>query len=270
MDDFMKANRDLWDELTPIHELAESYDVEGFRSGRSTLKPIEVRELGDVSGKSLLHLQCHFGMDTMSWARLGAFATGVDYSPKAIDLARKLSSELGIKADFICCNIYDLQDILKKEFDIVFTSYGVLTWLPDLNRWAKTVTHFLKPGGVFYIVEGHPFLQVFDNSNKAADFKVENSYFHQTEPIKWEWENDYSDNKAQIVHPSYEWSYTISGVVNSLVNAGLVINFLNEFPISAYRWSPFTNKKDEHGLWHIEGDKVPLTFSLMATRPFAR
>jgi SAM-dependent methyltransferase len=266
MEDYIKANQELWDELTSIHELAESYDIVGFKSGKTTLRPIELRELGEVRGKSILHLQCHFGMDTMSWARLGARTTGVDYSQEAIVLARKLSAELNIKTDFLCCDIYDLPDILKEEFDIVFTSYGVLTWLPDLSRWAQTIEHFLKPGGVFYIVEGHPLLHVFDNSNKATDYKVEYSYFRQVEPTKWEPEGDYADKDARVGHPSYEWTFTLGDVVNSLIDAGLVIKFLHEFPLAAYQWSPFTEKVSK-GLWHVKGDKVPMTFSLMAAKP---
>ena len=127
MDEYIKGNRDLWNELTPIHAQSEFYDMEGFKNGRSSmLYPIELEEMGDVSGKSLLHLQCHFGMDTLSWARLGAVVTGVDFSDKSIELARSLSEELGIEADFVCCDIYDLPENLKGEFDIVYTSGGVL------------------------------------------------------------------------------------------------------------------------------------------------
>jgi SAM-dependent methyltransferase len=265
VDHYFKSNRDLWDELTPLHEKAESYDVDGFKAGKCTLRSIELNEVGEVKGKSLLHLQCHFGLDTLSWARLGAKTTGVDFSEKAIGLARSLSCDVGLRTDFICANIYDMPDVLKGEFDIVFTSYGVLCWLPDLKRWAEIIAHFLKPGGFFYIVEGHPFLPVFDNSEKATEFKVTESYFHKPEPIKWEPEGDYTDRSAEVVHPSYEWTHNLGDVINSLIQAGLRIDFLHEFPLSAYRWSPFTEKKED-GWWHAPGDKVPLTFSLKATR----
>ncbi len=143
MDEYLKKNKELWNELTAIHAGSEFYDVDGFKRGKCSLSSIELEELGDVSGKSLLHLQCHFGLDTLSWARLGARVTGVDFSDKAIDLARSLSRDLKIEADFVQSDIYDLPDNLDGEFDIVFTSGGVLPWLPDLKRWAEIITHFL-------------------------------------------------------------------------------------------------------------------------------
>lgn len=160
MDERLKANKKVWDALTGPHLLSEFYDVEGFKAGNDWLRPLEIEEMGDVHGKTLLHLQCHFGQDTLSWGRRGAIVTGVDFSDEAIDYARKLSKETGIKADFICSDIYALPEILDQQFDIVFTSYGVLTWLPDLKRWAEVVAHFLKPGGFFYIVEIHPILYI--------------------------------------------------------------------------------------------------------------
>lgn len=265
MGEYLRNNRDLWDEITPIHEKAAEYDVEGFKAGRCTLRSVELNEVGDVTGKSLLHLQCHFGLDTMSWARMGAKVTGVDFSEKAIELARSLSRETGIQAEFICSDIFALPDILSKKFDIVFTSYGVLCWLPDLKRWAEIIAGYLKPGGFFYIAEGHPILHVFDNSESATDFKVTESYFNEPEPIKWEAEGDYTDRSAVVVNPSYEWTWGMGDILNALIGAGLRIDYLHEFPVSAYRWSPFT-KKIETGVWHIEGDRVPLTFSVKATK----
>ena len=132
--------------------------MDGFKAGRITLNDVEREEVGPVSGKSLLHLQCHFGMDTMSWARLGAEATGVDFSDAAIDLARSLNDELGLSARFLCSNVYDLPGALDEQFDIVFTSHGVLCWLPDLDGWAGVIDNHLKPGGLFYIIDGHPFM----------------------------------------------------------------------------------------------------------------
>ena len=173
MDNYMKNNRAHWNEITPIHAQSDFYDLEGFKKGRSSmLYPIEIDEMGDVGGKSLLHLQCHFGMDTLSWARLGAKVTGVDFSDKAIELACSLSKELNIEANFVLSNIYDLPENLKGEFDIVYTSGGVLCWLHNLKRWAEIIAHFLKPGGFFYILEGHPFSCVFDDSSDATELKV--------------------------------------------------------------------------------------------------
>jgi SAM-dependent methyltransferase len=264
MEEYLKNNLDLWNELTPIHARSIFYDVEGFRKGRCTLDSIELEEVGDVMGKSLLHLQCHFGMDTLSWARLGAKATGVDFSDKAITLARNLSKETGVKADFICTDIYELPEVLSKKFDIVFTSRGVLCWLPDLDHWAKVITHFLKPGGFFYIIEGHPFTMVFDDED-SRELKVRYSYFDNPEPDKWEPEHDYADKDAIITHPSYEWPHSLSAIMTSLINAGLRIEFFHEFPDITYKQFPFMDEyKARH--WNIKGGMIPLTFSLKATK----
>jgi len=183
MDDYTRTNLDHWNELVSLHAQSKFYDLQSFKAGNSTLKPIEVEELGDVAGKSLLHLQCHFGLDTLSWARRGAQVTGADFSDQAIALAQSLSQELEIKANFVCSNLYDLPNVLSGEFDIVYTSYGVLCWLSDLGRWGKIIAHFLKPDGVFYIVEFHPFTHVFDNEDNATDLRVVYPYFSR-EPFR--------------------------------------------------------------------------------------
>lgn len=265
MDKYLKNNRELWNEFTPIHERSDFYDVEGFKKGRCTLKSIELEEVGDVAGKSLLHLQCHFGLDTLSWARLRAKVTGVDFSDKAIALARSLSKELGIKADFICCDIYDLPKNLDGEFDIVFTSTGVLCWLPDLNKWAEVISHFLKPGGSFYIFEEHRFTTVFDNSAGVTELKVTQSYFHTAEPVAWEVTGSYAGGKTDSPHTSYEWTHSMGDVINALISSGLRIEFVHEFPLCSWRRFPFM-EQDEAGWWRIKGDKIPLTFSLKATK----
>jgi SAM-dependent methyltransferase len=267
MDKYLKNNKDLWNELTPIHEKSEFYDVEGFKNGRSSmLYPIELEEMGDISGKSLLHLQCHFGMDTLFWGRLGAKVTGIDFSDEAIKLAKSLSKETGVKAEFICSDIYKLPEVVKKKYDIVYTSGGVLCWLPDLNKWGKIIAHFLKRGGFFYIMEGHPFSTVFDNSAAATELKVRQSYFHNPEPIKWSWEEDYADPSFIGTQSSFEWTHSLGDIINALVGAGLKIEFLHEFPYSFFKAMPFLQRGD-NGFWHLEGDKLPLVFSLKASKP---
>jgi SAM-dependent methyltransferase len=264
MDKYLKQNKALWNEITPLHEKSGMYDVAGFKAGRCTLKAIELVEMGDVKGKSLLHLQCHFGMDTLSWVRRGAKATGIDFSDKAIDLARKLSKETSIKADFIESDIYALPDVLKEQFDIVFTSYGVLTWLPDLDKWAQIVSHFLKPGGFFYIVEFHPFTLVFDDAQTGTKPEVTMPYFQLDEPLKFEHQPDYASGKM-VETAEYGWQYPLGKVITSLINAGLRIEFLHEFPVTSYKALPYL-KKDKDGWWYLEGDKLPLIFSIKATK----
>ncbi|MCX6832412.1 MAG: class I SAM-dependent methyltransferase [candidate division Zixibacteria bacterium] len=268
MDKFLQANLDLWNELTGITSKSPSYDMPGFMAGKSTLKSIEREELGDISGKSLLHLQCHFGMDTISFARLGAKVTGVDFSDRAITLAQSLSAELKILARFICSNIYDLADKLNDQFDIVHSSYGFLCWLPDVTAWAKLVANFLKPGGFLHIVESHPFLYVFENERTTPDLRVRFSYFPSTEPTRWEPEGCYADKDAQVTHPSYEWTHSLGEIIDALIGAGLRIDYLHEFPFMVEDHFPFLQKSAD-GWWRLPGDQdtIPLTFSLKATKP---
>ena len=269
MNEYLKGNREHWDELVPIHLKSEFYDVEGFKSGKSSLNAVELDEVGDVSSKSLLHLQCHFGLDTLSWARMGARVTGVDFSGRAIELARSLSKELEIDARFVLSDVYDLPNALDERFDIVFTSYGVLYWLPDIKGWAKTVSHSLKADGIFYIVESHPFSHVFDDED-ATDLRYRHPYFHRPEPMVLEpdGKGSYADPNATIATTEYGWNHSMGDIVNALISAGLRIEFLHEFAHGAYRQFPFMDRGDD-GLGRLKNyrDGVPLMFSLKATRP---
>lgn len=265
MDKYSEKNERLWNELTPVHERSAFYDIAGFKRGKCTLKSIELEEVGDVSGKSLLHLLCHFGLDTLSWARRGATVTGVDFSEASITLARSLSGETGIKADFICSDIYALPDVLKGDFDIVFTSWGVLSWLSYLKRWAEIVAQFLKPGGIFYMVEEHPFMRVFDDSTDATELTAVYPYFHNPEPTRWEWQGSYADEDAQVLNPSYEWSHSLGDVINSLITAGLRIEYVHEFPMICWQALPSMEEK-KPGWWGLKGDGIPLSFSLKAIK----
>ena len=264
LDEQLQVNRTNWNERTPIHAASESYDVEGFKAGRITLHDVERGEMGDVSGKTILHLQCHFGLDTMSWARLGAKATGVDFSDAAIELARSLNRELDLDVRFIRSNVYDLPDVLDEQFDIVFTSVGVLCWLPDLDKWAAVVSYHLKPGGMFYIIDGHPLMNVFEES-EAGDLRLEYGYFH--EEHRWKGgEPSYAGSEI-IESPVYEWHHSLGEIVTALIGAGLRIEYLHEFPFSSYRAFPMM-KKDDDGLWRFpeHNDSLPQLFSIRATK----
>jgi ubiquinone/menaquinone biosynthesis C-methylase UbiE len=266
LDKYLKQNKAHWNEITPINARSSEYDVDGFKTGKCTLLPTEVKEVGDVRGKSLLHLMCHFGMDTMSWARRGAKATGVDFSDEAIKLARRLSKETGVKADFIESDVYALPDILKDKFDIVYTSYGVIPWLPDLTRWAQMISAYLKPGGFFYIIEQHPFMTVFDNSKNVTGFSVTHSYFPAPGPIKCEDVESYAEPNTALSNSHFEWTHPLSEIVNSLIQAGLEIEFLHEFTDGFWQQFPFM-KQNKKGTWRLNGDTLPLVFSLKASRP---
>ncbi len=257
----------MWNDWALLHVKSDFYDVEGFKNGRSSmLYPIETEEMGDISGKSLLHLQCHFGMDTLAWARLGAKVTGVDFSDKAIDLARSLSVELGLEADFVCSDIYDLPQNLKRRFDIVYTSGGVLCWLPDLKRWAEIIAHFLKPGGFFYILEGHPLLNIIDDSPDVTELRVKRSYFYTEEPEIYETAGSYTGEQTDRPHTGHEWTHSMGDIINSLISSGLRIEFLHEFPVIFFKCLPFM-EQDDDGLWRIPGNKIPLIFTLKAFKP---
>lgn len=265
MNKFEENNKKLWNELTDVH--IKSYNVEGFKKGKTTLDEIQLKELGDVKEKKLLHLQCHFGLDTLSWAREGAIVTGVDFSEKSIEYANRLKAELYINAKFLCCNIYDLKNHLHGKFDIVYTSQGILCWLKDLQEWAQIIYHFLKPGGLFYIMESHPIARIFDNTKKE---KLETlyPYFHNKEPIKWDDDYpDYSDDTYIPKNPSYEWQWTLSDIINSLIKAGLKIEFLHEFDKEFYKAFP-DMKRDEDGWWYLPDykNKIPLIFTLLAKK----
>ena len=271
MNDSMDSNRRNWDERVPIHAASRFYDVDGFKAGRSTLTSIELEEMDEVRGKSLLHLQCHFGMDTMSWARRGYFVTGVDFSGAAIDLARSLSRELDIPATFILSNVYDLPDALDEaaHYDVVFASYGVLVWLPDIPRWARIVAHFLKPGGTFYMIDIHPFTTIFDDED-ASGLNVRYPYFGSEEPTVFEpaGGGSYTDGSTPITAAAHEWNHPLGEVVSSLVAAGLTIEFLHEFPFSAYRALPQMTQ-GEDGWWRLpeHNDSVPQLYSIKARKP---
>lgn len=266
----MDAIRRNWNERVPGHAASFFYDVDSFRRGKSSLQSLELEELGDVSGKALLHLQCHFGLDTMSWARIGAKATGVDFSEEAITLTRSLSEELYIGARFVLSNVYDLPEVLDEpgRYDILFTSYGVLCWLPDLTRWARVIAYFLRPGGSFYIVDGHPAGVIFDDREGVTELKVDYPYFHSAEPMRFGPGPSYTDDGASTTTESYEWAHPMSEILNSIISAGLTIGFLHEFPFAGYQAYPMMGR-GEGGWWRLpkHQESVPLLSSLKATKP---
>jgi SAM-dependent methyltransferase len=279
--EYFEANRNLWNQRTAIHKDSSFYNLEGFKAGENVLTPIELNELGDVKGKSMLHLQCHFGMDSLNWARLGADVTGVDLSDVAINEARQLNDELKMNARFICANIYDLhpQNTESKippleggeAFDIVFTSYGTIGWLPDLDKWAGIISHYLKPGGIFYIADFHPVVWMFDD-----EFTHIKYYYDNREVIVMENEGTYTDTdhksdiKARLPDgqgKEYSWNHSISELLNALIKQGLQIQHFNEFMYSPYPC--FSNTVEiEKGKWQIKGmeGKIPMVYSILAKR----
>ena len=258
-----KFNQKYWDELAHVHYRA--YDLKGLRDGGISLDEIQVKEVGDVRGKSMLHLQCHIGHDTLSWARLGAQVTGIDFSGESIKVAETLRAELGLNAGFIQSNVYDLPELLNGSFDIVYTSQGVLCWLRDLTRWSEIVSGFVKPGGFFYIMDGHPFSMIFDN-DKSGPLEVRYSYFGEGCPARWEGGSDYASS-YQSETPTFEWTWGMGDVINALIASGLRIDFVHEFDRLFYKGFP-NMVKDEEGWWYLPEYRTPLSFSLKATKDF--
>jgi SAM-dependent methyltransferase len=274
----LELNREHWNRAAEIHTTGNTYGIDDFKSGQCRLHRVEVEEVGDVRGKSLLHLQCHFGIDTLSWARRGATVTGVDFSPTAIRAARRLSAESGVPGEFILSDIDHVRDSLPGpvSFDVVFTSYGVICWLPDLTHWAEAVAHYLKPGGFFYIVEAHPTARMFPTE---VDLPLSNGelrpflgYFHNPSGSRWPGGPDYADPNITNPLAQHDWQHSLADVINALISNGLTIEFLHEFPYCAWpviagcvEVERFSASHGYHGL-PKSLPQMPLMFSLKATK----
>jgi SAM-dependent methyltransferase len=263
--EMLEVNRRRWDEKVEANQCSSLYDLEGFLNGGSSLMPVELDEMGDVKGKSMLHLQCHFGMDSLSWARKGAEVTGVDFSPKAIEKARWLSEKIGVKARFIESNLYSMEKVLDERFDILYTSYGVICWLPDLKEWGRLIAKYLKPGGFFYIVESHPFGNTVDEKSMES-FQASYSYFSGP-PVMFDDDHPMDEGHEFQNKERYEWFHPLADIINSLTSQGLHIDFLHEFPQCFFPMHPGMVRRDD-GYWYFEknGFDVPMLFSLKASK----
>jgi len=259
---YLDINRKTWNDKVAVHLNSSFYRQQDFLNGKSTLNAIELELLGDVKDKRILHLQCHFGQDTISLARMGATTVGVDFSDKAIEVATSLAQNLNADATFICSDIYDLPNKMYQEFDIVFTSYGTIGWLPDLDRWAKVISHFLKPGGQFVFAEFHPVIWMFDD-----DFtKVTYDYF-KSDPIVEESMGTYANPEADIRNNSISWNHGLSEVFTSLIENGFSIEKFREYDYSPYDCFSHTTEF-EFGKFRIShlGDYIPMVYSLLAVK----
>ena len=259
---YFETNRKSWNEKTKVHIKSDFYDNENFLKGKSSLKPVELNLLGNVTGKSILHLQCHFGQDSISLGRLGASVTGVDISDEAIKQATAFAAQTHSQAKFICCNVYDLPASLTGQFDIVFTSYGTIGWLPDLDRWAGIISRFLKPDGKFVLVEFHPVVWMFDDEFNSVGY----NYFN-TGPIIENEKGDYADPQALIGQELVGWNHSISEILNNLIKNGIEINSFDEFDYSPFNCFKHTNET-EPGKFRIQHlkNKIPILYSILATK----
>ena len=259
-------NRAHWDAVAAIHANDEEFRSR-LRTHGTSLQSIELAELSPrVAGKSLVHLQCHTGMDTMSWGKKGAGpVVGIDFSPKAIEAARNLAKELQIEAEFVECNVYDAADRLERTFDVVFSSYGVLCWLSDLQRWADNVARLVAPGGLFYLVEFHPFVWALADDATADRPTMGYPYLGHQIPNYFASGTDYIDSSA-TTPPHYTWNHGLGSVITALLERGLVLEFLHEMPYCASAITPMLKLRSD-GYYEIPGtDGFPLSFSLLARR----
>ena len=259
------ANQAHWDEIAPVH--LKSYDIERLMSGVSLIDEIQKQELYPVKGKDIIHLQCHIGTDTLSLALDGAIVTGVDFSAQSIGIAKELADQLQLPVEFIQANVLELTDIISNKYDVVYTSQGVLAWISDIDKWAETISFLLKDGGIFYIMEIHPTSHMFDDTIKDG-LKIKYSYFNQKEPQYFDDDSsDYSDHSYIPENKTYEWTWSLSDILNSLIQNGLKIEMLNEYDRAFHKALPGMTKIDQHW-WILEKYKgiVPFVFTLRARK----
>jgi SAM-dependent methyltransferase len=270
--DWRSANRANWDERVAVHLGAACYELESLRASRGRLNPIEEAEIGPLEGLRVLHLQCHFGRDSLILASRGATVVGLDFSKPAIAAARELAAEIGLaeRARFVEADLYDAPSVIPEAhaFDLVFVTWGAINWLPDIRRWAQIVAHFLKPGGALYLAEGHPAALVLDDAarreNAMPGWFV--PYFSQ-EALVFDDPSDYADETARLTHArTYEWLHPLGAIVTALIDAGLTLRWLHEH--DAVPWRMFKLLvQDADGMYRWpDRPWLPLAFSLRAER----
>ena len=270
--EFFATNRRHWDERVAIQRADRSgfYAVAQFLAGGKELQAIEWGELGDVARRRVIHLQCHFGLDTLSLARHGAVATGLDFSPAAIEEARRLAAETGLAAKFVCANVYDARDALSGEFDIAYISWGTICWLPDMAAWARTIASLLLPGGFLYFADAHPNMLILEerDGRLVHEFPIDTP---AERPLIFDEAQTYNDDPTPLhATRTYEWIHSLSRVLGAVRAAGLALDFLHEH--SGLPWPPFPMcVKGADGLWHLPEriPAFPLSYSLRATKPRA-
>lgn len=257
---FLETNKKAWNLRTEAHIYSEFYDNTSFKKGRNSLNKFELDLMGDIKGKNVLHLQCHFGQDSISMSRMGAKVTGVDISDRAIEVARGMAKELRQDTRFFVNDVMSFPDVHEEKYDIVFSTYGTIGWLPDMNDWAAMVKKFLKPGGKLYLVEFHPVVWMYDDDFKEITY----SYFNRGANKETE-VGTYADSDSKLEYAYIDWNHPICDVINGLIKAGLSIEVLNEYDYSSY--PIFKNtiefEKGKYRIAHVD-DRVPLVYAIQA------
>ena len=268
MTDSFEINKARWNEVVDIHIRSPFYRVREFLRGEDVLLPIESREIGPIDGRRLLHLQCHFGLDTLCLSRRGAIATGLDFSPAAIQRAQELARQAALRARFVEGNVYDAPSLIGQRFEIVYVSWGAIWWLPDIERWAKVVAEMLDPGGFLYLLEGHPFALALDQDAADGPIAPTFDYFQGPEPLVFHEEGTYADEQARIRNTeSHAWNHAFGRILNALIQAGLALEWVHEHEIIA--WRLFKSLEEmPNRMFRMPGGRprLPLSFSLKARR----
>lgn len=261
-ENYIEINKETWNNKVPIHLDSYFYDMESFRNGKNTIPKIDLELLGAIKGKRILHLQCHFGQDSLSLARLGAKVIGIDLSDKAIEKAKELNNELQLDATFICCDVYETLEHINEKFDSVYTSYGTIGWLPDLDKWAKVISQALKPNGKFVFVEFHPVLWLFND-----DFSKIEYHYHNEKPIIESYSGTYANKEAEIKTNYVGWNHALSEVFQALLHNGLQIEHFEEYDYSNYNCFNETIEfeKGKYRIRHLE-NKIPMMYSIVAKK----
>lgn len=264
MTDRQTVNRDLWNKWTKLHLDSALYDLEGFKAGATSLIGPELGLLGNIQGKRVLHLQCHFGLDSLSMARMGASVVGVDLSDEAVVTGNRLAEELKLDAQFVCADVLDMKGLFSERFDLVYVSYGALIWLSDLTIWAETVAHYLKPGGRFVLVEFHPLGNLFDEEFKGIEY----TYFRADAVVENEAGSYAAPEATDVTGQSMTWDFSLSEVIRPLLRAGLSLQDFNEYKSSPY--DLYKNSiRSEDGGYQVARlkDSIPYVFSLDMVKP---
>jgi len=268
VDPRFEANRANWDDRVAVHTRSKFYDVETWSNGTQGPPPREITALGNVADKSLVQLQCHFGMDTLRWARAGARVTGVDFSPDAITEAVALAARAGLsdRSRFVCSNVYDAPAALANErFDFVYVSLGSIAWLPDVAKWGEVVATLLKPEGTVYLHDVHPFAFSLDDDGVRVDY----SYFEEPDsPLVGDGPNTYTDGDSVVATTTYEWNHSLSEVITSLTSQGLVLDSIVEHDWTLFRQFPWLDETlSGEFVIPVGRPRIPLSFTVVAHAP---
>ena len=266
---YLKANRENWNDRVAAHLTdREYYDVEGFLAGRCTLEDIETELLGDVRGKTLLHLMCHFGLDTLSWARRGAEVTGLDLSSKAIEVARDLATKTGLNARFVESDVNEAAAVIEEKFDIVTSCYGILAWLKDIDLYMKQVAACLKTGGTFVLVDLHPILTTLEPDEKSGKFYIDCPYFSQAGPVRVESPHSYAGRDTKLEHAvSYQWNHGMGEIIGGCLKNDIAIDSVDEHPyLNSNHFPGHLRREGRRWVPKNAEMEIPMLFSIKGTK----